>query len=397
MNLTLAPDTVRLARDVREWAIENLRPVARKADRDHGLSDDDLAAIKPPPFDGDPASGTLVLPPPSKGVTHRDGQYVVSGAIVENGTYGDMIFMALSRSGGIGFKVVELLGTLEQQERWSSEDAHARFVGSGFGLTEPGSGSDAAGLATTAVRDGDSWVINGSKMFCTLGATAGYIVVFATIDRSLGSRGIRAFVVEKGTPGYEVVKPNENKLGIRAMPTSQLAFDNVVVPLDHCLGTEESGPTSFRSALATLNTTRHLVAGMAMGVAQASLDSAVELLLAQRLGYTPARWSRIEDEIREMSSALERGRLLARRAAWLLDQGLPHGVEASIAKAWNSPLAERVCSRVLSLLGPDGYSEELPFEKWYRDIKIMDIWEGTGQIHRRIISQHRMGSVAAAT
>jgi acyl-CoA dehydrogenase len=396
MRLTLAPDTVRLAHDVRDWAVEKLRPIARKSDRNHAVSKEDLSVMDSAPIVGDPASGTLVPPLPTPGATSVDGRYVVSGTVVENGAYGDMLFMAIPRSGGIGFKVVELLGTPEQCKRWNSDEAHARFGNSGFGLTEPGSGSDAAGLRTTAVRDGDSWVINGSKMFCSLGAVAGIVVVFATVDRSLGSRGIRAFVVEKGTPGFEIVKANESKLGIRAMLTSQLAFDNVVVPLDHCLGTEESGPTSFRTALATLNTTRHQVAGMAVGVAQASLDGAADLLRGQRHAYTPARWGRIEDEIRDMNAALERGRFLARRAAWLLDQGRPHGVEASIAKAWNSPLAERVCSRVLSLLGPDGYSEEHLFEKWYRDVKIIDIWEGTGQIHRRIVSQHLMGNIAAA-
>lgn len=396
MTPILAPDTVRLAAEVREWAVANLRPIARRADRHHAVARKDLAVMDSAPFVGDPVAGTLVPPAPTARSMRTDGRYVVSTTVVENGAYGDMLFVAIPRSGGIGFKVVELLGTPEQRERWLSSEAQQRLGNSGFGLTEPGSGSDAAGLSTTAVRDGDSWVINGSKMFCSLGAIAGFVVVFATIDKSMGSRGIRAFVVEKGTPGFEVVKPNERKLGIRAMLTSQLAFDNVVVPLENCLGTEESGPTSFRTALATLNTTRHQVASMAVGVAQASLDGAIEVLKSRRDGYTPARWSKIEHQAKEMNAALEQGRLLARRAAWLLDSGLPHGVYASKAKAWNSPLAERVCAKVLNLLGPDGYSEEFLFEKWYRDVKIIDIWEGTGQIHRRIISEDLLGRDASA-
>ena len=394
MDLTLAPETQELARVVREWSVAELRPLARKADHDHRVPEEARAALQRAPFTGDTTSFRFELVNSSGDPSLRDRRYVTATTVMEQGVYGDVLFIPAADA-GIGGKVVDLLGTPEQIDRWRSDAAIKKFGATGFGLTEPGAGSDAAGIRTGAVRTGDQWKLNGSKIFCSNAAAAGYVVVFATVDPAQGSRGIRAFVVEKGTPGFEIVKENESKLGMRAMLTTAFALDDAVIPLENCLGRPEDGPATFRTALATLNTTRHQVASMAIGIAQASLDEARELLDPRRSGFASLRWSKIMSELGSFDAQLHRARLLARRAAWLLDQGLPHSAEASAAKALAPPLAERICARMITLLGSDGYSDEFLFEKRYRDVKIMDIWEGTGQIHRGIIGQRMLKESAA--
>jgi acyl-CoA dehydrogenase len=384
MTSLISPQLQTLADDVRDWALAELRPVARQSDRDHVPSPEATKAFETAPFGGSPASGWVELDPARK---IPEGRYQAATVVMENGVYGDILFMTASPGGGIGGKVVELIGTPEQVDRWTGGLSRGEFRFSGFGLTEPGAGSDAASLRTSAKLDGDHWVLDGTKMFCSGGAISDFVVVFATHDPQLGHRGIRAFVVEKGTPGFSVAKPNEAKLGCRAMLTSELVFEGVRVPLDHCLGAPDEQPRSFGTALSALNTTRHQVASMACGLAQAVLDELSPLLTERRAGYSTARWQRIESDLQAMNAAVDRGRMLARRAAWRIDRGLSFGREAAMAKAYAPPIAERICLRAVELLGPDGWSEELPFEKWYRDVKILDIWEGTGQIQRRSISR----------
>ena len=188
-----------------------------------------------------------------------------------------------------------------------------------------------------------------------------FIVVFATIDRSQGHRGIRAFVVEKDTPGFTVAKPNQDKLGCRALLTSELVFDNVAVPLDQCLGQPDDQPKSFSTALSTLNTTRHQVASMSCGIAQAVLDELTPLLSEMRASFSPHRWSRIQADLIAMNAAIDRGRLLSRRAAWRIDMGRPFHREAAMAKAYGPPIAERVCLSRHRTVGARRVDEELPF------------------------------------
>jgi acyl-CoA dehydrogenase len=385
VTFALAPETRRLADTIRKWSIAELRPLGRKADDDHRVPDQARKALESAPFAGDTTAGKYELRDSSVDPKDSDRRYVTATTAVEHGMYGDALFLAVSEV-GIGGKVVDLLGTEEQLERWRSDVAIKKYGPTGFALTEPGTGSDAAGISTTAKRIDEGWLLNGNKIFCSHGASAGFVVVFATVDREQGSRGIRAFVVERGTAGFEVVKENESKLGMRAMLTTALALDNVVLPYENCLGQEQDWPTTFRNGLATLNTTRHQVASMAIGIAQASLDEATPLLIGPDSGYTAQRRSAIQIELDRLQSKLQNARLLTRRAAWLLDEGLPFAVEASTAKAVACPLGEHVTTRMLMLLGSDGYSDEYLFEKRNRDVKILDIWEGTGQIHRKIIS-----------
>ena len=394
MTSLISPQLHELAEDVRDWAVAELRPMARHSDSEHLPAPEATKAFGNAPFTGSPISG-LLEPDPRYAIA--DGRYLASTVVTENGVYGDILFVAAGPGGGIGGKVVELIGTDEQIEKWTRGLDRGDYGYSGFGLTEPSAGSDAAALRTTARRDGDNWVIDGTKMFCSGGSVADFVVVFATIDPTVGHRGIRAFVIEKGSPGFTVAKSNEDKLGCRALLTSELVFEEVVVPDTQCLGTEQMRPKSFGTALSALNTTRHQVASMACGIAQATLDELTPLLAQRRAGFTRARALRVENDLAAMNAAVSRARLLARRAAWKIDRGESFQREAAMAKAYAPPIAERVCLRAVELLGPDGWSEELPFEKWYRDVKILDIWEGTGQIQRRTVSRALFSSRSAST
>jgi acyl-CoA dehydrogenase len=385
----ISPQLQILANDVREWSMAELRPLGRQADREHTPPPAAVKSFENAPFSGSPLSG-IVEVDPQRGIS--EGRYLVATTVIESGCYGDVLFVIASPGGGIGGRVVELIGTSEQIDRWTGGLVRGDFHFSGFALTEHGAGSDAASLRTSARLEGDRWIINGTKMFCTGGAVSDFIVVFATVDPSQRHRGIRAFVVEKDAVGFSVSKANESKLGCRSLLTSELVFDDVSVPLDHCLGRPEDQIRSFATALSTLNSTRHQVASMACGIGQAVLDELTPRLNEMRLSFAPRRWSRIQSDVRAMNAALERGRLLARRAAWRIDHGLSFDREAAMAKAYIPPIVERITLRAIEFLGPEGWSEELPFEKWHRDIKILDIWEGTGNIQRRTVARSLMAA-----
>jgi len=253
-------------------------------------------------------------------------------------------------------------------------------------------------VATTAVRDGETWVLNGTKMYCTYGGQADYVVVFASTDKAAGPSAIKAFLVPKGTPGFIVAKFNEDKLGIRSWTTSELLFQDCVIPVDHQLGwigdqfADEAKPTgqgrSGRSgALGALAQNKPNISALGLGMAQASLDMTRQLLAGQRGGFAPHRWSQIEADLEAMDAALQRTRLTNFRAQTLQDRGVANKTEASISKAYGPPTFERVIRRCIQLLGPEGTSKDLLLEKWYRDVKILDIFEGSGQVQRIIVGR----------
>lgn len=392
MDFALSPELEAYGIELRRWGLEKVRPLARQADTDHAV----------------PATAAKVLDTSPVPLVDRVGDTMpefVEGTKVQRLVWAESVMYAdcwlyESMNQGLGHAVVQAIGTPEQVERWYVPIV-TRGGRTGFGLSEPGAGSDTSGLATTATRDGDAWVINGSKMYCSLGAIADYIVVFATVDKSLGRAGIKAFVVEKETPGLAVIRANEDKLGLRCWTTSQLAFDQCVIPADNVLGgvDPKSGmplAKGYGNALSELNLSRPNVSAFAAGLGRAALELSTKLLSERRAGFTPQRWALIESELEQMGAALERARALNLRAQWLVDRGRPSRTEASIAKAYGPPVAERIIRRCIQLLGPDGSSTDLLLEKWYRDVKILDIFEGTGQIMRLLISRDLMGRDAAA-
>jgi acyl-CoA dehydrogenase len=239
-------------------------------------------------------------------------------------------------------------------------------------------------------------VLNGTKIYCSGGATAEYVVVFATVDKSLGAKGINAFIVPKGAPGFVIAKANEEKLGIRSWPTSELLFDNCTIPVENQLGWSADGNTVPRrsgqgGALGALANNRPNMSAMCIGLGQASIDVTRGILAGQKAGFTPQRWQAVERDLEAMDFALERGRRMGYRAQFLVDFGKEDRAISAAGKGYAPETVERVIRRCMQLLGPEGTSQELLLEKWYRDVKIMDIFEGSGQVQRIVVGRTLMG------
>jgi acyl-CoA dehydrogenase len=279
-----------------------------------------------------------------------------------------------------------------------ADDAQlARFghLWAAMAITEPDCGSDSAAIRTSAVLDGDHYVLNGEKIFVTAGERADAVVVWATLDPGLGRAAIKSFLVEKGTPGFTVVRV-EDKLGIRASDTATLRLDDVRVPRENLLGSPEIDPgRSFAGVMQTFDNTRPLVAGMAVGVARAALDETRRLLAeaGAEIDYDrPAvSQSAAVAAFLEAESDYEAAYLLTLRAAWMADNGRPNSLEASMAKAKAGRTATAVTLRCVALAGSLGYTEDLLLEKWARDAKILDIFEGTQQIQKLIVARRLLG------
>jgi acyl-CoA dehydrogenase len=268
-------------------------------------------------------------------------------------------------------------------------------------ITEPGCGSDTAAITTTAVRDGDHWVLNGTKIFCTSGLMAvekseGFVVVWATVDKTAGRAGIKAFVVDHHTPGMAVTKV-ENKLGIRASDTATLVFENCRIPLDNLLGSPEVTRTTegFKRVMATFDATRPIVAASAIGIGRAAVDFVREVFTREgitiRYHIPPTQLTTLERDFMEMEANLQAARLLTWRAAWMMDQGVHNSLEASMAKAKAGLAVTHITQKAVELLGPLGYSRKYLLEKWMRDAKISDIYEGTQQINLLIVARRVLG------
>jgi len=392
LSFQLSDELTDYGRKLRDWSVHEARPLAREADDRHALPDGWSKVLDSCPV----GVGRTDVPDAEPIPAFPDGEKVTMLIYYENLNYGDPWVMT-AIGGGIGHLPVKKIGTPAQIEKWYTPVITSGLT-TGFALTEPQCGSDTSRIETTAMRDGDSWVLNGSKIFCSGGARAEYITVFATTDKSAGPRGIAVFVVPKDTPGLIIVKPNESKLGIRSQLTSELRFENCVIPVENRLGWTAAGPAENGSgvsgqagALGALADNRPNVAAWAIGSAQASLDVARERLVERRAGFTGRRWELVETELGRMNSALDRGRRLNLKAQYLVDQGTPSRVAAAIAKGFSPQTCERVVLRCMQLLGPEGTSKQLLLEKWYRDIKIIDIFEGTGQIQRLLVARQLMG------
>ena len=378
---------------VRDWSATECRSYARQADTDHKPPANWKAVLDtcPVPLGRHDKPGAEPIP------AFDEGSWVSGTAILEAVSYGDIWPVPLI-SGGIGHLVVAEMGTPEQMDKWYTPIVDEGRV-SAFALTEPGFGSDTSKVSTTATRDGDRWVLNGSKIFCSSAVSAENVVAFATTDKTLGAKGIAAFVVPRGTPGLVITKPNESKLGIRSWETTALTFDNCAVPIENRLGWSANGPEAARAsgqagALGALSNNRPKISAMAIGLAQASLDITAGILKERRTGFTPQRWSTVQLELEMMSAALDRGRRVNLQAQYLVDAGQADRAASAASKAYAPQTVDRIIRRCMQMLGPDGMSEELLLEKWYRDVKIMDIFEGSGQVQRIIVARSLMGRVA---
>ncbi len=254
-----------------------------------------------------------------------------------------------------------------------------------FALTEAGAGSDVAALATTATRQNGGYILNGTKLFITNGAEADIAVVFATIDKSLGYRGITSFIAEKGTPGFSVGKL-EHKLGIRGSSTAELIFENCFVPESNLLGPEGKG---FRIALEAIDNSRVTVAAQAVGIAQGAFDKALTYAKdRQQFGQPIANFQAIQWMLADMATQIDAARLLTYRAAYLQDEGLPFIKEAAMAKVFAAEAAMFVTTKAIQIYGGYGYVKDYPLERYFRDAKICGIYEGTDEMQRMTIARN---------
>ncbi|KAB2491983.1 acyl-CoA dehydrogenase AcdA [Bacillus cereus] len=274
-------------------------------------------------------------------------------------------------------------GTEEQKQKFLRPMAEGKKIGA-YGLTEPGSGSDAGGMKTIAKRDGDHYILNGSKIFITNGGIADIYVVFALTDPESKQRGTSAFIVESDTPGFSVGK-KESKLGIRSSPTTEIMFEDCRIPVENLLGEEGQG---FKVAMQTLDGGRNGIAAQAVGIAQGALDASVEYARERhQFGKPIAAQQGIGFKLADMATDVEAARLLTYQAAWLESEGLPYGKESAMSKVFAGDTAMRVTTEAVQVFGGYGYTKDYPVERYMRDAKITQIYEGTQEIQRLVISR----------
>ena len=274
-------------------------------------------------------------------------------------------------------------GTEEQKQKFLRPMAEGKKIGA-YGLTEPGSGSDAGGMKTIAKRDGDHYILNGSKIFITNGGIADIYVVFALTDPESKQRGTSAFIVESDTPGFSVGK-KESKLGIRSSPTTEIMFENCRIPVENLLGEEGQG---FKVAMQTLDGGRNGIAAQAVGIAQGALDASVEYARERhQFGKPIAAQQGIGFKLADMATDVEAARLLTYQAAWLESEGLPYGKESAMSKVFAGDAAMKVTTEAVQVFGGYGYTKDYPVERYMRDAKITQIYEGTQEIQRLVISR----------
>jgi acyl-CoA dehydrogenase len=379
---------------LRQFAEGGLRPLSRKYD---------LAEQKEMPEELYELS-KLLRARPSRGgnagaeeagaepgnVNGNNLSMVVSSAELCWGDVG--LFLALPTI-GLGNAAVSAVATEEQKAEWGELFA-------AMAITEPGAGSDSAAIKTTAVLDGDEWVLNGEKIFVTDGYRSKQVVVWASLDPALGKAAIKSFLVPKGTPGMTVTRV-EHKLGIRASDTAQIVFENCRVPKANILGSPEIASTAdarkkaFGGVMQTFDNTRPMVAAQAVGLARAALDLTLELLGEQgvELDYDKGyhQMSALESDLYDLEAEYETARLLVLKAAWMADNKQPNSRNASMSKAKAGRMGNRVALKCVEICGQLGYSKTHLLEKFARDSKIIDIYEGTQQIQQLIVARQVLG------
>ncbi len=273
-------------------------------------------------------------------------------------------------------------GTEEQKQYYIPKLASGEWLGA-FGLTEPNAGTDAAMQQTTAVLDGDSWVLNGNKIFITNAGYAHVYVIFAMTDKSLGTKGISAFIVEKGTPGFSFGK-KEKKMGIRGSATCELIFENCRIPKENLLGKEGKG---FVIAMKTLDGGRIGIASQALGIAQGAMDETIRYTKERKqFGKSIAAFQNTQFQMADLETKVQAARLLVRSAAYKKDNGIPYSADAAMCKLFAAETAMEVTTKAVQFHGGYGYTREYPVERMMRDAKITEIYEGTSEVQRMVIA-----------
>jgi acyl-CoA dehydrogenase len=331
--------------------------------------------------------------------------YQMLAFMLEMLSWGDVGIYLCTPGGGLGAAAVQANGTPEQQAKFLARFGEEKPAFGAMAMTESQAGSDTSAIRTTAVLDkaNNQWVLNGEKIFVTGGQKSleegnGLVVVWATIDPAAGRAGMRPFVVEADSTGVKVTKL-EHKMGIRASDTASLVLQDCRVPYENILGSPEvvqdKTTTGFKGAMATFDATRPLIGATAVGVARATLELLKELLVVQgisiRYGLPRQKLTSIERDIIDMEVMLRSAWLLVIKAVWMADNHKSNVMEASMSKVRGGDVVTKITQRAVEIMGPLGYSRDLLLEKWFRDAKISDIYEGTGQINRLIVARNILG------
>jgi acyl-CoA dehydrogenase len=391
VDFELDPLVLQIRDFVHAFAESTLRPLAREADEKGVLPSETIKQLGS--LVGNRAS---VMPDERADAAARKpigSMLAVVGS--EELAWGDPAVLLNIPGPGLAAPSIKAAGTPEQKKRFLEDIFDVEFDEPRFGalaVTEPQAGSDVSNVRSNAVRDGAEWVLNGTKIYCTNGARAEIVVVNATVDKSLGRAGQKFFVVEKGAPGFKIGKI-EKKMGLSASETAEVVLDDCRIPFDNILGGEaalEPQGSGFKGTMKAFDSSRPSVAAMAVGIGRAAYEYARDWVVSEvPSGY--ARRPAIEAKLGNMKRELDAARLLCWKAAWMADYKIPNSKEASMAKAYAPQVAMRACIGAVQIMGPEGYSKEHLVEKWFRDIKVYDIFEGTGQIQRVVISRKILG------
>jgi alkylation response protein AidB-like acyl-CoA dehydrogenase len=376
MDFKLSEEQELFRRTVHEFADKEIAPRALEIDESHEFPWDNIKKMA--------ALGLLGVPFPEEYGGSGGDTIMYAIAVEEISRACGSTGITLAAHTSLGTSPFYLFGTEAQKQKYLRPLASGEKLGA-FGLSETGAGSDASGTRTTAVLEDDHWVINGSKNWITSGSIADVLVFTAVTDRNQGARGITNFIVEKGQEGFHYGK-NENKMGLRASVTSQLFFENCRLPKENILGAPNDG---FKQFMQILDGGRISIGAMALGLAQAAFDVALRYSTERQQFNQPiSNFQAIQFKLADMATQLEAARLLVYRAAWLKDQHLPFGKEAAMGKLFASEAGERICHQAIQILGGYGYVAEYNVERYYRDIRLTEIGEGTSEIQRIVIARH---------
>ena len=392
MNLQNPKKFQMLLDQAHETALNVLRPISRKYDKaEHAYPKelDMLASLLDGMNDGGDGmnAGAAINKRGDTDNSNKNGTNMSTALGIIEMCYGDTGLLLSMPRQGLGNSAIAAVANDEQLERF-------RGTWAAMAITEPGCGSDSAAIRTTATKDGDDYLLNGEKIFVTSGERADSVVVWATLDKKLGRAAIKSFVVPKGTPGMKVERL-EHKLGIKASDTAAINFIDCRVPAANLLGNEEIDVAKgFAGVMETFDNTRPLVAAMAVGCAKASLERIKEIFKDQldpNYATPYLQTSNLAAQIYRMEAEWEAARLLTIKATWMADNKKPNSREASIAKAKAGRIGNEITLKCVELAASVGYNEEELLEKWARDSKILDIFEGTQQIQQLIIARRELG------
>jgi butyryl-CoA dehydrogenase len=382
MHLELTDEQRMIQTVARDFAAKEVRPIAEAIDRDARFPQETVRRM------GELGLLGIAIPEAYGGSGGDTVAYAVALEEVAKACASHAVIMSVNNS--LYCDPVHKYGTEKQKQRFLVPFAAGEKLGC-FSLTEPEAGSDATNQNTLALRDGDAYVLSGRKIFVTSGREAQVALVFAQTDRAKAHHGISAFLVEKGTKGFTVVK-TEDKLGIRASDTAEFLFEECRVPVANRLGEEGQG---FKIAMSSLDGGRIGIAAQALGIAAAAFDASVAYARERKsFGVPIGQHQMVQWMLADMATALEAARLLTWRAAWLKDRGEPFGTESSMAKLYASEAAMRITTDAVQVHGGYGFIKEYQVERHFRDAKITQIYEGTSQIQKLVIARHLLAGTA---